>query len=299
MADNLLIIDGAGTTKSIRTTDNAGVHTPHNIIDTITAGASADIGATSDAAVVTDANGTLSGKLRGLVKWAFERMPASLGQKARAASLGVALASDQMLADDAAFTPATSQVLPVGAAYQATPDLVDDNDIGAFRMTIRRALLNAPDYWLLSLSSGTPVPAGSDITNQGSGALVAGDFQIRDTNVHGFRIPLLGWRDVTITFANAEAFNQNLSVSIYAGAGTGINTYLMGVTYPASQVYNFSIGHGGAVGQGGNAGGATVGSGVFYNVPAIAGFGYIVLYFSAAVAPAQGNFSLAVYRRTG
>jgi hypothetical protein len=52
-------------------------------------------GALADAAVVTDANGTVSGKLRGLVKWAFERMPASLGQKTMAASFPVTLASNQ------------------------------------------------------------------------------------------------------------------------------------------------------------------------------------------------------------
>lgn len=52
-------------------------------------------GATTDAAVITDTTGTLSGKLRGLVKWAFERMPTSLGQKAMAASLPVVIASDQ------------------------------------------------------------------------------------------------------------------------------------------------------------------------------------------------------------
>jgi len=52
-------------------------------------------GATTDAAVVTDAVGTLSSKLRGLVKWAFERMPAALGQALMNASLPVAIASDQ------------------------------------------------------------------------------------------------------------------------------------------------------------------------------------------------------------
>lgn len=61
----------------------------------LAAGASADIGAVADAAIVTDTTGSLSGKLRGLVKWAFERMPASLGQKAMTASLPVVLASDQ------------------------------------------------------------------------------------------------------------------------------------------------------------------------------------------------------------
>lgn len=57
--------------------------------------ASVDIGALADAAVVTDTTGSLSGKLRGLVKWAFERMPASLGQKAKTASFPVVIASDQ------------------------------------------------------------------------------------------------------------------------------------------------------------------------------------------------------------
>lgn len=52
-------------------------------------------GATTDAAVVTDTTGTLSGKMRGLVKWAFERMPASLGQKLMAASFPVTIASNQ------------------------------------------------------------------------------------------------------------------------------------------------------------------------------------------------------------
>lgn len=52
------------------------------------------LGANADAAVVTDTTGTISGKLRGLVKWAFERMPASLGVKTAAASFPTVLASD-------------------------------------------------------------------------------------------------------------------------------------------------------------------------------------------------------------
>lgn len=61
----------------------------------IAAGSDITLGNTSDAAVTTDTTGTVSGKLRGLVKWAFERMPASLGQKAKAAALPVTLASDE------------------------------------------------------------------------------------------------------------------------------------------------------------------------------------------------------------
>lgn len=62
---------------------------------TIADGADIAEGATTDGAVVTDTSGTVSGKLRGLVKWAFERMPASLGQKTMALSLPVVLSSDQ------------------------------------------------------------------------------------------------------------------------------------------------------------------------------------------------------------
>lgn len=43
------------------------------------------------------------------------------------------------LVDDAAFTPATSRVLPVGATFDAvTPDLVNEGDIGALRMSDNR-----------------------------------------------------------------------------------------------------------------------------------------------------------------
>lgn len=43
--------------------------------------------------------------------------------------------------DDGAFTPGSSSVTPMGAVYQATPDNVDDNDVGAVRMSQARVLL--------------------------------------------------------------------------------------------------------------------------------------------------------------
>lgn len=62
---------------------------------TIADGDDVNSGSTTDAASTSDAGATLSSKLRGLVKWAYERMPSSLGQKLMAASFPVALASDQ------------------------------------------------------------------------------------------------------------------------------------------------------------------------------------------------------------
>lgn len=76
------------------------------------ASAATVLGATADAAVTSDTTGTIGAKLRGLVKWAFERMPASLGSKLSAASLPVVIASDQA----AVAVSAASLPLPTGAA---------------------------------------------------------------------------------------------------------------------------------------------------------------------------------------
>lgn len=45
------------------------------------------------------------------------------------------------MADDAAFTAGTTQVTPIGAVYQGTPDTVNDGDVGAPRMTQSRVLM--------------------------------------------------------------------------------------------------------------------------------------------------------------
>jgi len=86
-------------TVSGTVTANAG---SGNFATTVANGANVPLGSTADAAVITDTTGTVSGKLRGLVKWAFERMPASLGQKTKSASLPVTLASDEDTVNTAA-----------------------------------------------------------------------------------------------------------------------------------------------------------------------------------------------------
>lgn len=131
-------------------------------------GADETEGAKADAAIITDTTGTLSGKLRGLVKWAFERMPASLGSKVSASSLPVVIASDQgavsvtgPLTDiqlrasavpvSGAFFPATQPVsavalpLPAGAATLAAQtqpgvdigDVTINNGVGAAAVNIQ------------------------------------------------------------------------------------------------------------------------------------------------------------------
>lgn len=69
---------------------------------------------------------------------------------------------DGPLADDAAFTPGTSKVFPIGAlADETSPDSVDEGDLGALRMTLSRIL------WVAlrgkaSASADTEIGASAD-----------------------------------------------------------------------------------------------------------------------------------------
>lgn len=94
MANDFTFKDGGGTTRTAKAADNAGVHLPATYLADSAGAEITGIGKTGDAAVITDANGSISAKLRGLVKWAFERMPASLGQKTKSNSFPVVLASN-------------------------------------------------------------------------------------------------------------------------------------------------------------------------------------------------------------
>jgi len=63
----LNVKDAAGTTVPLKSTTDTGEEVPHHIVDT-GSGAGVTIGETTDLAVSTDAVGTLSGKIRGIVK---------------------------------------------------------------------------------------------------------------------------------------------------------------------------------------------------------------------------------------
>ena len=94
MANNIAVKDATGTTLHMETEETSpgsGIHASRNIVKELP---TEPLGSSSDAAVTSDAAGTHSGYLRGLIKWAYERMPASLGQKTKANSLSVTLASD-------------------------------------------------------------------------------------------------------------------------------------------------------------------------------------------------------------
>lgn len=130
-------IDTTGLATTATDTNTAAIKTAVEIIDNAISGSEiqADVitlpadplGANADAAVDTDTTGTISGKLRGLVKLVvnlLSRWPASLGQKTKAGSLPVTLASDEdtVTVDGSAVTQpvsAASLPLPTGAATAA------------------------------------------------------------------------------------------------------------------------------------------------------------------------------------
>jgi hypothetical protein len=114
MANNIDITPGTG--KTVKTTDTASVHVPHHNLDVAAAGFSVDIGPVSDAGVISDANGSLSAKLRGLIILML-RFPASIGQKLKATSLAVVLASDSDPIQIAAGSAQIGSVLIGDSAY--------------------------------------------------------------------------------------------------------------------------------------------------------------------------------------
>jgi hypothetical protein len=73
------------------------------------------------------------------------------------------------IADDAAFTVASTSITPVGGTYRGTLDAVDDGDAGAFAMTARRAL-----HAYLVDSNGDPLSVGGG-TQYTEDAAAAGD----------------------------------------------------------------------------------------------------------------------------
>lgn len=207
-------------------------------------------------------------------------------------------AIEEAIADDAAFTAGTSRVLPIGGTYQATVDLIDANDAGAMRLSQRRAVIVRPDFSVLNLSSGTPVPSGSDITNTAGGAIVAGDLEIRDTSNHDFVIPMLisGYQDLGIQVTANTAYDQNLTVVVYGRRTPAqIVATVLSVTLTAGTTF-FAIGAG-AVGQGGFAGGAAIVNSNWYNVPLLsAPMPYWGLRFSAVGTPTAGTLTVGIAR---
>jgi hypothetical protein len=202
--------------------------------------------------------------------------------------------------DDAA---AAGELYPIAGLYQATVDEVDAGDVGRVRMSRRRSQIIASDHKIVTLSAAAPVPSDSDIVNQAGGALVAGDFDIRDTNNHYFYIPMAerSWKNLGILMRSSSAFDQAATVRLIMGIGGSSITYgLLGeLTMPASSVGVSFVPSGGlGASMGEVVGASTMVTGAVYAVPAfrdVSASG-IFIRVSFAVAPTTGTLVLYISR---
>ena len=238
--------------------------------------AGTSIGTTSDSAVTTDTTGTVIGFLRGIVAWF-----------ARLGSL-----------DGAAFTAGSSYVWPgLAGSYQSTVSVLTAGQRGLARLTARRAVVTAGDRFALSLTSGTPIPAGSDITDVGTLDIVSGDLDIRDTSAHYFVVPMDGWNKCLLGIIATTGFDQIVQVWIYGhpAAVDVPQVQIAQFAFPASAI-GIAIG-GSTTGQGGEVGGATAGAADYYAVPAINdGFAFVSIALQASVSPSVGSFKIDIVR---
>lgn len=191
---NIDVKDATGATKTLKTTTNGGVETPHHNVDALPAD---PLGANADAAIITDVAGSISGKLRGLVKWAYERMPASLGQGTMAQSMPVVIASNQTDLPVAALKASEAHIGQVGKAIVAITVVP----------TINPAAYAANDV------IGTDAPhaiAGATRIAAGSGVIrsaVLADKTLQSTDI-----------DVLLFGANpaSSTFTDNTAIAVHA-----------------------------------------------------------------------------------
>lgn len=96
--------------------------------------------------------------------------------KAGAGSGGTAIA------DDAAFTVASTSITPVGGTYKSVLDSVDDGDAGAFHMTVKRAMhVNLRDASGAEVSVGGGTQYDEDAASAGAEKLTLAGAVRRDT----------------------------------------------------------------------------------------------------------------------
>jgi hypothetical protein len=119
MANNLGIKDGAGADQTVKTTDNAGVHTPHHNVDTI----SGPLGRAADAASVSAALSTEDVAILGATN---ETAPATdtatAGHNGRLQRIAQRITSLIGLFDGSALTTATATIAN-GASLSGSVDI--------------------------------------------------------------------------------------------------------------------------------------------------------------------------------
>lgn len=147
-------------------------------------------------------------------------------------------------ADDAA---AAGNPLPVAGVYQATPDEIDDGDVGRVRLSARRAQVLVPDFRAVYAYSGDVSKAGdmegsTKNSESGFSAVTAAFFDGGDVGFSAdprwLRVPMgiAGWKEASLIFQNQLGVSVDVTVaaqlypdgnwlSHYAIFGATVNDY--------------------------------------------------------------------------
>ena len=118
---------------------------------------------------------------------------------------GLSATVDGTIADDAAFTPATSKVFPMGAfADETSPDSVDEGDAGAVRMTLdRRLLVETTNGTIRQPKIDSYTHAAINLTT-GADQVLASSAASKQIWVYGFGISVGDAAGQTVSFQDED-----------------------------------------------------------------------------------------------
>jgi len=226
MADNITLNSGVGG-ATLATDDISGTH--YQLVKVVFGALdSATLVSTSNAMPVDLRTNNLSGNLNVNIAASAATVTVSGTITANAGTGTFTTQDTASLVDDAAFSPASSRVLPVGFTFDdVTPDSVNEGDIGAARMSANRNV-----YVTLRDAAGNERglnvdAAGAIAVTDGAGSLTVDNTTLSVTGggVEGTALRVTIANDSTgVLSVDDNGGSLTVDGTITANAGTGTFT---------------------------------------------------------------------------
>lgn len=207
--------------------------------------------------------------------------------------------------DDAAFTAAVDDGTIAMGVYQSTVDEVDAGDGGALRMTARRALVNAPDYYSKYFEAADVNASPKTVDGITFTALRALKLGSTDGVAYGttgtilINLGNLGFRNVSVGFKNGvTSHDQIVTCNVYVKDRDGqLAGKVASFAIPTTNLLQWYLTSRGAVGQGGVAGGSTASNQCVYSVPAMECAEAVYLEFTATLPTTGAFYEISIQRQ--
>jgi len=227
MSDNFTVLDGNGAPRVLRSTDNAGVHTPHQKVDALPGTVEADIGNTaSRLATIVTALGSYLATLAGTVtsnRVAVELTVAVTGYlSALASAAGSAIAQDRT----AAAAPSATRLSTGAAFYDAAKTGQLPTTLGQATAANSLSVVHASDDVLISDILGSSVALGALNAASSAGLL-------KGKRSAGFLLSGGGSLVGTLT---AECFVNAYTPTLFYDPLTGVTSPTLTVSSPVSDI---------------------------------------------------------------